>query len=93
MAKGFVRTKKVKPQKYIYFLNVKNPTIFFLQFFFRKLKIGFFMSDGKFLNHPGCSRAVKEAISLLKKHGHTIIEVSLRNKILKNQTLDKKFRL
>ena len=45
---------------------------------YRRLKIGYYLSDGKFLPHPGCSRAVKEAVALLKKLGHTVVEVSFK---------------
>ena len=40
----------------------------------RMLKIGYFMTDGKFQSHPGCTRAVKETVAKLKKMGHEVIE-------------------
>ena len=44
-------------------------------FFYRKLKIGYYLSDGKFSPHPGCTRAVKEAVVTLRNMGHTVVEV------------------
>ena len=43
---------------------------------YRKLKIGYYLTDGKFLPHPGCTRAVKEAVVTLRNLGHTVVEVS-----------------
>ena len=40
----------------------------------KNLKIGYFMTDGKFMSHPGCTRAVKETVAKLKKMGHEVIE-------------------
>ena len=41
----------------------------------RKLKIGYYLSDGRYSPHPGCQRAVKEAVVTLRKMGHTVVEV------------------
>ena len=41
----------------------------------RKFKIGYYESDGFFQVHPACSRAVKEAVTILKKHGHEVVKV------------------
>ena len=46
--------------------------------FYRKLTIGYYLSDGKFSPHPGCTRAVKEAVVTLRNMGHTVVEVRLR---------------
>ena len=35
------------------------------------------MTDGKFMSHPGCTRAVKEAVVMLRKLGHTVVEVKI----------------
>ena len=43
----------------------------------RKLTIGYYDSDGSFEPHPGCKRAVQEAVAILKKQGHTLIKVGL----------------
>jgi len=40
----------------------------------KKLKIGYYLSDGKFSPHPGCTRAVKEAVVTLRNMGHTVVE-------------------
>ena len=40
----------------------------------RMLKIGYFMTDGKYQSHPGCTRAVKETVAKLRKMGHEVIE-------------------
>ena len=52
-------------------------TLLTLRFFpyRKKLRIGYFMTDGKFMSHPGCTRAVKEAVAMLRKLGHTVVEV------------------
>ena len=34
----------------------------------------YFMTDGKFQSHQGCSRAVKETVAKLKKMGLEVIE-------------------
>ena len=47
-------------------------------FFYRKLKIGYYLSDGKFSPHPGCTRAVKEAVVTLRNMGHTVVEVRFK---------------
>ena len=47
-------------------------------FFSRKLKIGYYLSDGKFSPHPGCTRAVKEAVVTLRNMGHTVVEVRFK---------------
>ena len=46
--------------------------------FYRKLKIGYYLSDGKFSPHPGCTRAVKEAVVTLRNMGHTVVEVRFK---------------
>ena len=47
-----------------------------MQLLIRKLKIGYYLSDGRYSPHPGCQRAVKEAVVTLRKMGHTVVEVS-----------------
>ena len=46
-----------------------------MSFIVRKLKIGYYLSDGRYSPHPGCQRAVKEAVVTLRKMGHTVVEV------------------
>ena len=52
------------------------PPNFIFSFHIRKLKIGYYLTDGRYSPHPGCQRAVKEAVTTLRKMGHTVIEVS-----------------
>jgi len=40
----------------------------------RKLKIGYYLSDGRYSPHPGCQRAVREALTTLREMGHTVVE-------------------
>lgn len=42
----------------------------------RKLKIGWYDQDGYWPATPGCSRAVRETISLLEKDGHTVEKIN-----------------
>ena len=53
----------IKWQQHLFDVNTK-----------RKLRIGYYFTDGKFQPHPGCSRAVKEAVALLRQMGHTVVE-------------------
>ena len=47
-----------------------------MSFIVRKLKIGYYLSDGRYSPHPGCQRAVKEAVTTLREMGHTVVEVN-----------------
>lgn len=41
----------------------------------RKLRIGYCVSDGFYQPHPGCERAVTQAVKLISTLGHEPIEV------------------
>ncbi len=43
----------------------------------RKLRLGYFAEDGYFAPHPGCVRAVEEAVKVLRAQGHEVVPVSL----------------
>ncbi len=40
----------------------------------KSLKIGYFYGDGFYQPHPGCQRAVNEAVDFLRSKGHEVVE-------------------
>ena len=43
----------------------------------RKLRVGYCTSDGFYQPHPGCERAVVQAVELISKLGHEPIKVKI----------------
>ena len=75
MLKKLTKSLDIYPNQTILRNSIKPSTRLCIFLIFRKLRVGYCISDGYYEPHPGCKRAVLETTRLVEKLGHSIIKV------------------